>query len=55
MSSVFTHVVRAINHPVVFLLAVGAMAGVVVAGEPIGIIATVGAIGLLTPFWFARD
>ena len=48
-------VLRALNHPLVFLLAVGAMAGVVVAGEPIGIIATSGAIGLLTPFWFARD
>lgn len=50
-----TLVLRAINHPLVFLVAVGAMAGVVVAGEPIGIIATAGAIGLLTPFWFARD
>ena len=48
-------VLRALNHPLVFLVAVGAMAGVVVAGEPIGIIATAGAIGLLTPFWFARD
>lgn len=48
-------VVRALNHPVVYLLAVGAMAGVVVAGEPVGIIATVGAIGLLTPFWFAQE
>lgn len=48
-------VVRALNHPAVFLLAVAAMAGVVVAGEPIGIIATAGAIGLLTPFWFAGD
>lgn len=50
-----TLVLRAINHPLVFLIAVGAMAGVVVAGEPVGIIATAGAIGLLTPFWFARD
>ena len=50
-----TLVLRALNHPLVFLVAVGAMAGVVVAGEPVGIIAAAGAIGLLTPFWFAGD
>lgn len=50
----FTRIVRALNHPVAILLAVGAMAGVVVAGQPIGIIAAAGLVGLLTPFWFMK-